>query len=199
MLVVGKFPLIIRLLSARLAHLSTFFLFTSGGDSDILDRSRAHSDEEDEDEACDVSEQSDDSLSTKSSRIVPSSRRARTRSTSRHRRSGRRDEEDAGERDREDAISYASRNNERGDRRRSSSRKGSKRTSSTKKYGLENIGPTGTSYSLWTSRKSLKRDHKRKFNRSMCGVLLGVSVVLVVLGILGIIGTYSELFNLLAI
>ena len=33
----------------------------------------------------------------------------------------------------------------------------------------------------------------------MCGVLLGVSVVLVVLGILGIIGTYSELFNLLAI
>ena len=99
MLVVGKFPLITRLLSARASHLSTFFLFTSGGDSDILDRSRAHSDEEDEDEASDVSEQSDDSLSTKSSRIVPSSRRARTRSTSRHRRSGRsgRDEEDAGE------------------------------------------------------------------------------------------------------
>ena len=129
---------------------------------------------------------------------MPSSRRARTRSNSRHRRSGR-DEEEAGERDREDAISYASRNNERGDRRRSSSRKGSKRTSSTKKYGLENIGPPGTSYSLWTSRKSLKRDHKRKFNRSMCGVLLGVSVVLVVLGILGIIGRNSELFNLLAL
>ena len=198
MLVVGKFPLIIRLLSARLTHLSTFLLFTSGADSDILDRSRAHSDEEDEDEASDISEQSDDSLSTKSSRIVPSSRRARTRSNSRHRRSGR-DEEEAGERDREDAISYASRNNERGDRRRSSSRKGSKRTSSTKKYGLENLGPPGTSYSLWTSRKSLKRDHKRKFNRSMCGVLLGVSVVLVVLGILGIIGTYSESFNLLAL
>ena len=94
------------------------------------------------------------------------------------------------ERDREDAISYASRN-ERGDRRRSSSRKGSKRTS-TKKYSLDNLGPPGTSYSLWTSQKSLKRDHKRKFNRSLCGVLLGVSIVLVVLGILGIIGKYSE-------
>ena len=195
MLVVGKFPLIIRLFPARASHLSTFLLFTSGGDSDILDRSRAHSDDEDEDEASDVSDQSDDSLSTKSSRIVPSSRRARTRSTSRHRppgRPGRGEEEEAGERDREDAISYASRKNERGDRHRSSSRKGSKRASSTKKYGLESIGPPGTSYSLWTSRKSLKRDHKRKFNRSMCGVLLGVSVVLVVLGILGIIGKNSE-------
>ena len=93
-----------------------------------------------------------------------------------------------GERDREDAISYASRN-ERGDRNRSSSRRSVKRTS-TKKYGLDDLGPTGASYSLWTSRKSLKRDHKRKFNRSMCGVLLGVSIVLVVLGILGIIGLY---------
>jgi hypothetical protein len=35
---------------------------------------------------------------------------------------------------------------------------------------------------------SLKREHKRKFNRSLCGVLLGVSIVLVILGILGIIG-----------
>jgi hypothetical protein len=34
----------------------------------------------------------------------------------------------------------------------------------------------------------LKREHKRKFNRSLCGVLLGVSIVLVILGILGIIG-----------
>ena len=123
---------------------------------------------------------------------MQSSRRPRTRSTSRHRRSGRSGgaEEESGERDREDAISYASRN-ERGDRRRSSSRKGSKRTS-TKKYSLDNLGPPGTSYSLWTSQKSLKRDHKRKFNRSLCGVLLGVSIVLVVLGILGIIGKYSE-------
>ena len=41
---------------------------------------------------------------------------------------------------------------------------------------------------MWTAQRSLKRDHKRKFNRSLCGVLLGVSIVLVILGILGIIG-----------
>ena len=41
---------------------------------------------------------------------------------------------------------------------------------------------------MWTAQRSLKRDHKRKFNRSLCGVLLGISIVLVVLGILGIIG-----------
>jgi peptidoglycan biosynthesis protein MviN/MurJ (putative lipid II flippase) len=41
---------------------------------------------------------------------------------------------------------------------------------------------------LWSAQNSLKRDHKRKFNRSLCGVLLGISIVLVILGILGIIG-----------
>ena len=56
------------------------------------------------------------------------------------------------------------------------------------RYGAEPLGPPGTSYSLWTAQRSLKRDHKRKFNRSLCGVLLGISIVLVVLGILGIIG-----------
>ena len=147
--------------------------FIAGGDGGH----KSGSDEDDD--VSDVSEQSDDSLSTKSSRIV-SSRRARSSS---RRRPGR-SEEESGERDREDAISYASRH-ERGNR--SSSRKSSRKPS-TKKYGLDNLGPPGTSYSLWTSQKSLKRDHKRKFNRSMCGVLLGVSIVLVILGILGIIG-----------
>ena len=56
------------------------------------------------------------------------------------------------------------------------------------RYGAEPLGPSGTSYSLWSAQRSLKRDHKRKFNRSLCGVLLGISIVLVVLGILGIIG-----------
>ena len=46
----------------------------------------------------------------------------------------------------------------------------------------------GTSYTLWSSQRSLKRDHRRKFNRSLCGVLLGISIVLVIMGILGIIG-----------
>jgi hypothetical protein len=59
---------------------------------------------------------------------------------------------------------------------------------SSKKYPPESIGPPGTSYSLWSATHSLKREHKRKFNRSLCGVLLGVSIVLVILGILGIIG-----------
>ena len=45
-----------------------------------------------------------------------------------------------------------------------------------------------TTYSLWSAQNSLKREHKRKFNRSLCGVLLGISIVLVILGILGIIG-----------
>ena len=47
---------------------------------------------------------------------------------------------------------------------------------------------TTNSYSLWSAQNSLKREHKRKFNRSLCGVLLGISIVLVILGILGIIG-----------
>ena len=154
-----------------------------GGDSDILDHARDMSD--DDDEVSDISDQSDDSLSTKSSRVV--TRRGRSESRGR-RRTGREDEElGERERDREDAISYASRN-ERGDRRRSEERRTSKRKSGSKKYGLDNIGPSGTSYSLWTSQKSIKRDHRRKFNRSLCGVLLGVSIVLVILGILGIIG-----------
>ena len=140
---------------------------------------------DEDEEGSDISDQSDDSLSTKSSRVV--TRRGRSVSRSRSRRRAGREDEEAGERDREDAISYASRN-ERGDRRRSESRRGSKRRTSSKKYGLDNIGPSGTSYSLWTSQKSIKRDHRRKFNRSLCGVLLGVSIVLVILGILGIIG-----------
>ena len=111
----------------------------------------------------------------------------RGRSESRSRRRAGRDEEEPGERDREDAISYASRH-ERGNRQRSESRRASKRRQTSKKYGLDNIGPSGTSYSLWTSQKSIKRDHRRKFNRSLCGILLGVSIVLVILGILGIIG-----------
>ena len=60
-------------------------------------------------------------------------------------------------------------------------------------------GRTTGAYTLWstgghssgspsTNTVSLKRDHKRKFNRSLCGVLLGISIVLVILGILGIIG-----------
>ncbi|CAB4068101.1 unnamed protein product [Lepeophtheirus salmonis] len=52
-------------------------------------------------------------------------------------------------------------------------------------YPPEGIGPPGTTYNLWT-RDSF--DHHRKFNRSLCGVLLGISIVLVILGILGIIG-----------
>jgi len=154
-----------------------------GGDDEFLDKNKTQS--EDEDDGSDVSDQSDDSLSTKSSRIVPSSR---ARSSSRRRSSGRDEEQEQVEQDREDAISYASRasRNNRQDRQRSSSRRESRRT--TKKYNAENIGPPGTSYSLWTAQRSLKRDHKRKFNRSLCGVLLGVSIVLVILGILGIIG-----------
>ena len=110
----------------------------------------------------------------------------RGRSESRSRRRTAREEEEE-ERDREDAISFASRH-ERGERHRSSSHRASKRKAGSKKYGLDNIGPSGASYSLWTSQKSVKRDHRRKFNRSLCGVLLGVSIVLVILGILGIIG-----------
>ena len=60
-------------------------------------------------------------------------------------------------------------------------------------------GRTTGAYTLWstgghssgspsTNTVSLKREHKRKFNRSLCGVLLGISIVLVILGILGIIG-----------
>ena len=39
-----------------------------GGEEDYLERGRSHSDDEDDDGASDISEQSDDSLSTKSSR-----------------------------------------------------------------------------------------------------------------------------------
>ena len=147
-----------------------------GSEEEYLDKNKTHS--EDEDDASDVSDQSDDSLSTKSSRIVPSSR---ARSSSRRR--GREGVEGE-ERDREDAISYASRqrNGESGRQRERSSKR------ETKKFGREPLGPPGTSYSLWTSQRSVKRDHKRKFNRSLCGVLLGVSILLVILGILGIIG-----------
>ena len=118
------------------------------------------------------------------------------------------------ERDREDAISFAS--------RRSLAQQGgpgggakvpqpggtvprhalttassmrSKRSvhsTSSKKYPPEGSHLSGhhttNSYSLWSAQNSLKREHKRKFNRSLCGVLLGISIVLVILGILGIIG-----------
>ena len=72
-----------------------------------------------------------------------------------------------------------------------------------KKYPPEAIGPPvtaaaaaaaassgggGTGYNLWSSQHSLRREHRRKFNRSLCGVLLAISIVLVILGILGIIG-----------
>lgn len=50
------------------------------------------------------------------------------------------------------------------------------------------MGGHHTTYSLWSAQNSLKREHKRKFNRSLCGVLLAFSIVLVILGILGIIG-----------
>ena len=39
-----------------------------GGEEEYLERGRSHSEDEDEDAASDISEQSDDSLSTKSSR-----------------------------------------------------------------------------------------------------------------------------------
>ena len=29
-----------------------------------------------------------------------------------------------------------------------------------KRFGLENLGPPGTSYSLWSAQRSIKRDHK---------------------------------------
>ena len=59
-------------------------------------------------------------------------------------------------------------------------------------------GRTTGAYTLWstgghssgspsTNTVSLKREHKRKFNRSLCRVLLGISIVLLILGILGII------------
>ena len=113
------------------------------------------------------------------------------------------------ERDREDAISFAS--------RRSLAQGGAKvpqpggtvprhalttassmrskrsvHSTSSKKYPPEGSHLSGhhttNSYSLWSAQNSLKREHKRKFNRSLCGVLLGISIVLVILGILGIIG-----------
>ncbi len=115
------------------------------------------------------------------------------------------------ERDREDAISFASRKSHRQSslasshrrhsqsqpqrhRHRSSSKQRSLGAASSSnvltktKYPPGDLGPSGTTYNLWSSRHSLRREHKRKFNRSLCGVLLGVSIVLVILGILGIIG-----------
>ena len=125
---------------------------------------RGDDDSEDEEDAVsEISEQSDDSLSTKSSRVEAS----RGRSTS-SRRASPTNKGDV-EQDREDAISYASRHQDR------SSRGG--RRKETKRFGLENLGPPGTSYSLWSAQRSLKRDHKRKFNRSLCGVLLGIRKV----------------------
>ena len=110
-------------------------------------------DESDEDAISEVSEQSDDSISTRSSRIVPS-----RRGSSRHHK------DDVEQQDREDAISYASRHKDARGRK-------------DKKFGLENLGPPGTSYSLWSTQRSLQRDHRRKFNRSLCGVLLGIRKV----------------------
>ena len=50
-------------------------------------------------------------------------------------------------------------------------------------------GGISRGYNLWSSVHSLKRmSKKRRFDRSICGILLGASIVLVILGILGIIG-----------
>ena len=103
-------------------------------------------DSDEEEVVSEVSEQSDDSLSTKSSEIMPS-----RRSSSRRRKnetSGGEGADQGEQQDREDAISYASR------------REGARR-SRKDRFGLENIGPPGTSYSLWTAERSLKRDHRR--------------------------------------
>ena len=110
------------------------------------------------------------------------------------------------ERDREDAISFASRRSlakvpqpggtvPRHALNSSASMRSKRSLHSTtsKKYPPEgghhlSGHHTTNSYSLWSAQNSLKREHKRKFNRSLCGVLLGISIVLVILGILGIIG-----------
>ena len=108
------------------------------------------------------------------------------------------------ERDREDAISFASRRSlakvpqpggtvPRHALTSASMRsKRSLQSTTSKKYPPEGGHLSGhhttNSYSLWSAQNSLKREHKRKFNRSLCGVLLGISIVLVILGILGIIG-----------
>ena len=109
------------------------------------------------------------------------------------------------ERDRgEDAISFASRRSLAGAKvpqpggtiprhainSASMRSKRSVQSSNSKKYPPEAgyLGGHHTTYSLWSAQNSLKREHKRKFNRSLCGVLLGISIVLVILGILGIIG-----------
>ena len=110
----------------------------------------------------------------------------------------------ADERDREDAISFASRRSlakvpqPGGTIPRhainTASMRSSKRSihsNTSKKYPPEGnayMGGHHTTYSLWSAQNSLKREHKRKFNRSLCGVLLAFSIVLVILGILGIIG-----------
>ena len=82
------------------------------------------------------------------------------------RNSSRRRKDDVEQQDREDAISYASRQKDG-------------RVRKNRKFGLENLGSTGTSYSLWSTQRSLQRDHRRKFNRSLCGVLLSIRKVLV--------------------
>ena len=111
----------------------------------------------------------------------------------------------ADERDREDAISFASRRSlakvpqpggtvpRHAINATSASMRSSKRSihsNTSKKYPPEGsyMGGHHTTYSLWSAQNSLKREHKRKFNRSLCGVLLAFSIVLVILGILGIIG-----------
>ena len=109
----------------------------------------------------------------------------------------------AEERDRgEDAISFASRRSlakvpqpggtvpRHAINSASMRSKRSLQSTTSKKYPPEGgyLGGHHTTYSLWSAQNSLKREHKRKFNRSLCGVLLGISIVLVILGILGIIG-----------
>ena len=109
----------------------------------------------------------------------------------------------AEERDREDAISFASRRSlakvpqpggtipRHAINSASMRSKRSLQSTNSKKYPPGEAGYLGghhTTYSLWSAQNSLKREHKRKFNRSLCGVLLGISIVLVILGILGIIG-----------
>ena len=74
-----------------------------GGEEEYLERGRSHSEDEDEDAASDISEQSDDSLSTKSSRYSLNQKtvnmeqsfrvtHSRARSSSRRRSSGRQEE-----------------------------------------------------------------------------------------------------------
>ena len=140
--------------------------------------------ESDEDGASDISDQSDDSLSTRSSRVETRGRGG-SRRTSKEDQD--RDQEQDRELDREDAISYES-------RRRDRSRSG-RAKKETKRFGLENLGPPGTSYSLWSAQRSVKRDHRRKFNRSLCGVLLGIRKVSVKSTYDGVVCNWEAIFS----